>query len=160
MTVRETKSRPAWRGMGLWKWPSIILILFCIGMIVPYAYTGGGGANGLEGEAVRTHLNECPFDYRVESADGMLTVIGRLAPECATALTLPKIQIADRRNTILSESQFKGGPNGLRARLIMPSDTIPGQLKVSVTSETPGGKKTHTDIPVDLVSPETNELGK
>ncbi len=160
MTVRGAKSRPAWRGMGWWKWPSILPVIFCIGMVVPYAYTGGGGANGLEADSVQTHLNECPFDYRVEPAGGTLTVMGRLAPECASALTLPKIQITNGRDAILSEGQFSGGPNGLRARLIIPSDALPDQLKVLVTSEAPDGKTVRADIPVDFAHLETKELSE
>lgn len=150
MTAKASNPRPAWTGMGWWKWLSILLVSCCLLMIGPYAYTGGGGSNNLDKSAQRADLNGCPLDYHLRVEDKTVTLSGRLAPHCATALLAPTVRAVDAQNRIVVESPLRGGPNSLRGRIELPVDAA-GHLKLLVISAAADGLTIHADITAGLL---------
>lgn len=102
--------------MSFWKWPSILLLLFCIGIIVPYAQRSGG-SNGLRGAVASVTLHGCPLYYQTAQTEDAIRVRARLAPECAVALTPPAAALLAADGETVSETQMRGVPNNLNAKL-------------------------------------------
>lgn len=157
MTSKAIKLRPAWRGMGVWKWPAILLLLFCIGITYPYIQRGGG-SNGMSAAPVSAALHGCPLDYEVRARDGAVTVLARIAARCATRLSPPGIALMDETGARLSEAAMRGDPNSLRARLQLPDDVDADQLRLAITASDRSGAEASVNATALLAAQLNAEL--
>lgn len=111
--------RPAWAGMGAWKWPCLLLLAYWALILYPYI-DRSGGSNGMGEDAVAARLHDCPIDYEVRRADGAVTVLARLAAACALDMAPPQAALIDAGGQTLARAAMRGSPGGLRARLKPP----------------------------------------
>jgi len=114
MKAQGKELRPVWRGMGLWKWPSIALILFCIAVIVPYAERGGG-ASGMGSAPISLLLHDCPIEFELHEGKQDVTIVARLAPACAIKLSRPTVEFLNADGALIAQAPMRGDPNSLRA---------------------------------------------
>ena len=144
MISRAKPLRPAWRGMGWWKWPSVLLLLFCIGITFPYIQRSGG-SNGMSAAPIPAELHDCPLDYEVRAKDGAVTVLARIAARCATTLSPPEIALMDNTGAPLSGTVMRGDPNSLRGRFQLPDDVDADQLRLTITATDLHGAEASVD---------------
>ena len=130
--------------MGLWKWPSILLLLFCIGITYPYI-TRSGGSNGMSPAPASATLHGCRIDYEVRRKEGTVTVLGRLAPHCAVALSPPTLAFVDETGAAVTQAAMRGVPNSLRGRLETPDDFDADHMRLTITSTDRNGAAAHID---------------
>lgn len=105
--------------MGLWKWPSIALVLFCLALIVPYAKRAGG-ADHLGTDFQTLSVGACAVDFRQVEREASTVVRARISPGCAARMRPPVIALIDERGEAVVQAGFRGGPNSLVARLASP----------------------------------------
>ena len=151
MTSKAKPSRPLWRGMGLWKWPSILLLLFCVGIVYPYA-SGSGGSNGVSAAHTAAALHGCRVDYEVRKGEGTVTVLGRIAPQCAAALSRPVLAFIDETGATVTQTAMRGGPNSLRGRLAIPGDFDADHMKLAIASTNTNGAAAYIDATAHLAA--------
>ena len=119
MRSGQAKLRPAWAGMGAWKWPCLLLLAYCL--LILYPYSGrAGGSNGMGGATVSDRLHDCPIEYEVRSAEGAVTVLARMAPACALDMAPPQVALSGPGGQTLAQAAMRGAPGALRARLTPP----------------------------------------
>ncbi len=120
----QARSWPALRRMGFWKWPSLALLLFSLGMIWPYAQRGGG-AHKLNGPVQGAGwLNGCALAFAANPSETAWRVTARLEPACGS--NLPRLQIAllSADGHSLANAAVSGGPNDLSGTLPRHSDAV------------------------------------
>ncbi|MEM9617783.1 MAG: hypothetical protein AAF936_07445 [Pseudomonadota bacterium] len=157
MISKQKTLRPAWRGMEFWKWPAILLLLFCIGIIYPYAQ-GAGGSNGMSAKLHSAELHECPVNYELRHGEGAATVLGRVAPRCAVGLSPPTLAIIDAHGEPIAETVMRGDPNGLRARIEIPNDFDAKHMQLAIFSADTNGLIDQVDITDALTAkPDTQQ---
>ena len=133
--------------MGSWKWPSLLLLAYCLVLIVPYAYTGGGGSNGLRADVTEISLHGCPFQIDARRDEASLNVRARLAPSCAFGQSIPNVALIRVDGDVLAETALRGHPNNLRARLSAPDSSDAGALRLAFTSDALNGETDRAEIP-------------
>ena len=151
MTVR--RARPAWRGMGLWKWPAIGLILFCLVIITPYARRAGG-IGGMKGAVQSSHLGACRLQYTMRPVKESVIVAARLAPDCAVGFAAPNVSIVDASGAVVETQPLRGNPNALKARLRAPADRA--GLRLVIEAETVDGRAPRVETLLDPAPPTLN----
>ena len=126
--------RPAWSGMGFWKWPAILLLVFCIGMIAPYAMFAGG-TNDIGEAPVRVDLAGCAVAFSLDEQDARTVMNARIDPACARDFSAPLVRIRDGADDVVWEGALKGNPNAMRASFpthrTAPSDRL--RLEIAAT---------------------------
>ena len=126
--------RPAWRAMGFWKWPAILLLVFCIGMITPYAMFGGG-ANGIGTAPVRVELAGCAVTFSLDEKEVRTVMNARIDPACARDFSAPLVRIRAGADDVVWEGALKGNPNAMSAsfptQTTVPSDRL--RLEIAAT---------------------------
>ena len=137
--------------MGLWKWPSILLLLFCIGVLYPYIMRSGG-SNGIGPAAASAELHGCRVDYEVRNGEGAVTVLGRMAPRCAGALSPPTLALIDETGAAVAQAPMRGDPNSLRGRLETPDDFDTDHIRLTITSTDRNGAAAHIDATAFLTA--------
>ncbi len=115
MTKRT--NRPAIDGMGLWKWPALGLLLFSIGMLVPYSRNGGrveadSQEQGFVGEALG-----CDVRLHIRLAGRSANARGAMDRRCAAQVAGMTLRLIDARGEIFAERPLRGNPNALSARI-------------------------------------------
>lgn len=151
MTAKSKKTRPVWQGMNFWKWPSIVLVLFCIVMIYPYA-TRGGGSNGMGANLAAADLDGCPLEYEVRATEDTLTVLGRIATHCAPTVTQPTVMLVDAGGDTLVQTAMRGGANSLRGRLTLPDNFDADQMQLTIVSTDLDGEQARIDATPHLAA--------
>jgi len=140
-TPKRRRLRPAWRGMGWWKWPSLVLIGICLAFLPVYIDASGSGVFRLGWAGLGIQLSGPDLDARLGSwtATGALgdcpvrlgtiaqeaAVLARLriAPGCARRLKGLEIAAVTREGRRIAEP-VAGNPNTLSAWLTAAPDTL------------------------------------
>jgi len=130
--------------MGFWKWPALLLVLFCLAIVYPYAKRSAG-QNGLDETAHEARLHGCLLRYDVQLAADVLTVRARIAPGCATRLARPDVSLRGRDGGVLAQSELRGNPNSLFARLARPDETALDTLRLAFSADDLAGVRATVD---------------
>ncbi|GAB4140725.1 MAG: hypothetical protein Tsb0016_08040 [Sphingomonadales bacterium] len=118
----QTHSWPALKRMGWWKWPCLILLLFSLSMIWPYAERGGG-AHRLSGQVEGAGwLNDCALAFAADPAETAWRFTARLEPACGSSLPRLRIALLSADGGVLANAAVNGGPNDLSGSLPRHSD--------------------------------------
>jgi len=141
--------------MGLWKWPSIALILFCIAVITPYAERGGG-ANGMSSAAHSVSLHDCPLEFELLEGKQGVMIVARLAPFCALHLTRPVVELIDADGALIAEAPMRGDPNNLRASVDIENgrDTEERRIRFVARHHEDGVVHVEARLPQDFIQSE------
>jgi len=138
MTQGMPNPRPALRGMGVWKWPAFLLVLFCLVIIYPYAERAGGG-HSLASSHEHAELQGCSLDYQARTDDGRITIRARIRPDCARSLQRPSVVLLNNDGAALAKTPLTGNPNSLFARLSAPGQEPGEPLKLALRAASPEG---------------------
>lgn len=119
--TQARRYRPAWRGMGLWKWPAIGLVLFCLFIVPFYVQRAGSGFSTFGTWTGKGRLGDCPVKVGTTPHKGGLFVRLRVDPACAAHLAGMTVA-AKGAEAGPVEKPVSGNPNTRSARLnIAPS---------------------------------------
>ena len=110
------KYRPAWKGMGWWRWLSIILIAYSLILIVPYVLFGGG-SHAIVGTTVEVELAGCRVRLGADIKDNSVRVTAKIDPACSLTIEPPTVELLDSAGSIVTSSTLRGNPNMLSTRL-------------------------------------------
>ena len=113
--------RPAWRGMGIWKWLSLAGVLFSLAIIAPYVRLAGGSFH-IRGDRIEGILAGCTLHLGLLREDNGVRITAQMDPVCARRVDTPTVRLRARGGATLSEASLKGGPNSLRAVLSLAQD--------------------------------------
>ncbi|MGF1606724.1 MAG: hypothetical protein ACFB22_10340 [Rhodothalassiaceae bacterium] len=109
--TRARSLRPAWRGMGVWKWPSLVLVLFCLAVVPIYIDRIDRGRPNFGTWTASGLLAGCPVEVGGRALKDALFVRVRVDASCSRHLADLTVQAGQAR------AALHGNPNTLRARL-------------------------------------------
>ena len=132
------KYRPAWKGMGWWRWLSIILVAYSLALIVPYIMFAGG-SHTITGTAFEVELADCPVQFGANIKDKTIRVTAKIDPACSLDIEPPTVELLDSAGSIVTSSKLRGNPNMLSARLRFDKEKSSPVSLVLKTSNLAGG---------------------
>lgn len=132
------KYRPAWKGMGWWRWLSILLIVYSLVLIVPYVLYGGG-SHEIVGTRKSDKLGGCDFELGVIEQEGVLRFTMKADASCVRGFAQPTLELLNPSKVLLKSIKFRGNPNALTARLPLKDIQLADIATLVMRSETSDG---------------------
>ncbi len=137
--IKTKKFRPALKEMGFWKWPSILLVVFSLGMIVLY-FEYAAGSHPIIGREQSGLIAGCDYRIGFIRSEAGVEVTAQVAPKCSKIIARPHVELRLMNGDILSHAELRGGQNQLRTTLQIPENNMPKLYTVALVTNNLGAE--------------------